>query len=273
MNLDATLEQLAHDPAATCDLAELALHLARDEYPDLKIALYLEHLEELSRESRRRLRGDLEMRVAGLCHYLFQERGFRGNCQDYYDPRNSYLNDVLDRRLGIPISLSVLVMAVGARVGLQIEGVGLPGHFIVKAVGPGREILFDPFHGGRLLTPGDCELLVQQVTGRPFEISPEHLTALPLGLLVQRLLNNLRFIYLRRQDYCRAARILRRMRQLDPEDARLHRDLGLCYVHLGQEGRAIDHLRSYLLAQPQAPDRESICRLLRQAQRHLARWN
>src|SRR5437773_10084362 len=115
MNLEAALETLARDPAAPLDLAELALSLARDEYPDLDVEAYLGELDGMAHEARRYLRGDLAARVSGLCRYLFHDMGFRGNQADYYDPRNSYLNQVLDRRLGIPISLSAVVIAVGRR--------------------------------------------------------------------------------------------------------------------------------------------------------------
>src|SRR5438045_1809232 len=135
MDLNAELDRLAEDPRHPCDLAELALHLAADEYPELDVSAYLAKLETLAGEAKAELRGDLAERVAGLCRFLFEERGFRGNEQHYYDPRNSYLNEVIDRGQGIPITLSVLTMAVGERAGLAVAGVGLPGHFVVKAVG------------------------------------------------------------------------------------------------------------------------------------------
>jgi regulator of sirC expression with transglutaminase-like and TPR domain len=273
MELETALDQLAHDPAAPLDVAELALHIARDEYPDLDVEAHLCELDAMAHEARAYLRGDLEARVAGLCRCLFHDLGFRGNCQDYYDPRNSYLNQVLDRRTGIPISLSAVAMAVGARAGLQVEGVGLPGHFVVKAFEGGREVLFDPFHGGRRLTPCDCELLVQQVTGRPFEATAAGLAGIPLALMVQRMLANLKGIYLRAQDFGRAARVLERLRQLDPDDPALRRDLGACLVQVGRQGQAIDHLDAYLAAAPQAADAESVRRLLGKARRLLAQWN
>ncbi len=133
--------------------------------------------------------------------------GFRGNQQDYYDARNSYFNDVLDRRTGIPITLSAVAMAVGRRAGLDIVGVGLPGHFVAKAIADGEEVLFDPFHSGRRLTPEKCQRLVEQVTGMPFEINDEALQAVSLGSMVLRMLNNLKGVYLRTGDYERGARI------------------------------------------------------------------
>src|SRR5262245_6283077 len=122
MNLEAALELLSREPAAPLDLAELALMLARDEYTGLDVEGYLAELDAMAGEAKAYVRGDLAARVTGLCRYLFHELGFRGNAQDYYDPRNSYLNQVLDRRTGIPISLSAVAMIVGNRVGLTVVG-------------------------------------------------------------------------------------------------------------------------------------------------------
>src|SRR6516165_5252118 len=149
MNLDVVLTLLAQTPDAPLDLAEVVLSLAQDEYPSLDVEAYLSELDGMAHEARGKLRGSLAARVKGLCRYLFHDMGFRGNQQDYYDARNSYLNDVLDRRTGIPITLSAVTMAVGQRAGLDVVGVGLPGHFIAKAVEGDEEVLFDPFHGGR----------------------------------------------------------------------------------------------------------------------------
>jgi regulator of sirC expression with transglutaminase-like and TPR domain len=273
MNLDAALDVLAREPTAPLDVAELALHLARDEYPDLDVEAHLGELNGMAHEARRYLRGDLRARVTGLCRYLFHEMGFRGNTRSYYEAGNSYLNVVLERRTGIPISLSAVTMAVGTRAGLDIVGVGLPGHFVVKAVDDGREVLFDPFHGGRLLTPADCEHLVQQVTQQPFQTTAEHLAALPVGRMVQRMLNNLKGVYLGEGDFRRAVRVMERLRQLDPDDPLQRRDLGASLVHAGQPGKAIDHLTAYLRAVPDAGDADAVGRLLRQARGLLAAWN
>ena len=169
MNLDFILEHLAVHPGAAFDVAEVALHLARDRFADLDVEAQLSELNALAPEASGFVRGNLGARVQGFCRYLFHELGFHGNTKDYYDPRNSYLHLVLERRTGIPITLSVVAMALGLRCGLDIQGVGLPGHFIAKVVEGDREIFFDPFHGGRQLTPTDCEHLVRQVTGGQFQ--------------------------------------------------------------------------------------------------------
>ena len=202
--------------------------------------------------------GDLERRVAGLSQFLFDDLRFRGNVQDYYSPDNSYLNRVLDRRLGLPITLSVVTMAVAARAGLTVHGVGLPGHFVAKAVDGQEEVIFDPFHGGQVLTPCDCELLVQQVTGKPFAATRQVLQPLPLGVLARRMLTNLKSAYLRRGDFLRAIRTIGRIRQLVPDDANERRDLGICLVHAGQPGPAIDLLTEYLDIAPQGPDVDKV---------------
>src|ERR1051326_1987461 len=124
MDLDAALARLATHPNCAFDVAEMALLLARDEYPGLDVEAYLAEIQAMAHEAQDYVRGDFEARVHGLCRYLFHEMGFHGNVQDYFDPRNSYLNEVLDRRAGIPISLAIIAMAVGQRVGLEITGIG-----------------------------------------------------------------------------------------------------------------------------------------------------
>lgn len=271
--LDSLLEQLARDPSADVDLAAVALHLAADEYPDLDVSAYLDRLTDLADRARSHLGGGLEECVKGLCRFLFDEEGFAGNTDHYYDPRNSYLNEVMDRRIGIPITLSVLAMAVGRQVELNIVGVGLPGHFIAKAVRDGEEVLFDPFHGGDILTPDGCEELVTAVTGRQFPMTPELLAATPPGLIVVRLLNNLWSIYVQQEDFARVARVLGRLRQLSPHDETLRRDLGAALLRSGKPGPAIDHLKAYLETSPYAVDADEVRALLGRALADVARWN
>jgi len=273
MNLDDSLTQLARDPSAPLDVAEVALHLAQDEYPALDVEACLGELASMAHEARRYVRGNLAAQASGLCRYLFHEMGFRGNVKDYYDPLNSYFNQVLERRTGIPITLSALTMAVGNRAGLEMRGVGLPGHFIVKAVQGDDEVLIDPFHGGRILTETDCENLVRQSTGVAFEASALALAAIPLGLMIKRMLGNLKSIYLGLEDWPRALRVLVRLFQLDERDAVLRRDLGTTHVKLRQFGKAIDHLRFYLEQAPEAQDAAAITKVLKSAERGVAEWN
>jgi regulator of sirC expression with transglutaminase-like and TPR domain len=271
--IDSLLDQLAQDPAADVDLAAVALHLAADEYPDLDVSAYLDRLAELADRARPYLGGSLAESVAGLCRFLFEDEGFAGNTDHYYDPRNSYLNEVMDRKVGIPITLSVLAMAVGRHVELTVLGVGLPGHFIAKAVRDGEAVLFDPFHGGDILTPDGCEELVTAVTGRSFPLTPELLAATPPGLIVTRMLNNLRAIYTQQEDFACVARVIGRLRQLAPGDETLRRDLGATLLRAGKPGPAIDHLKAYLEAAPDAADAKEVRVLLGRALADVARWN
>src|SRR5262245_20169598 len=230
MNLNLALTKLACEHDAALGLYELSLHLAGEEYTGVDVDGYLAELTALAHDVRPRLRGRLPTRVAALTRYLFHELGFRGNAQDYYDPRNSYFNQVLDRRLGIPLTLSLVTMAIGSRAGLPVFGVGLPGHFIVKAALEGDEQLFDPFHGGRLLEADECGALVERVTGTAFEVTAEALAPAPPLMIVVRMLTNLKAIYLRTGDFVRAARVIARLAQLLPADPTQRRDLGVCLL-------------------------------------------
>jgi len=247
--------------------------MARTEYADLDVEAYLSELTALAHELRGRLRGGLEARADILCRYLFHDLGFHGNRRDYYDPRNSYLNDVLDRRTGLPIALSAVAMAVGARAGLTVVGVGLPGHFVAKVVEGGREVLFDPFHGGRRLTSDECAILVEQTTGVPFQATPEALRPVPVGLIVLRMLSNLKGVYLRQGDYPRAVRVIEQLRLLSPDDVLQRRDLGAALMQAGQPGRALAHLEAYLAGRPDAGDGDEVRRLLTAARTMVAGWN
>lgn len=274
MNLDTTLSLLAREPTAAVDLAEVSLLLSRDEYPQLDVEAHLAELRGMAHEARQHMHGSPAAQLRGLCRYLFHDLGFRGNVQDYYDPRNSYLNEVLERRLGIPITLSVTAMAVAARAGLHVAGVGLPGHFVAKLVAEdGTEQIFDPFHGGRLLTAEACELLVQQAAGIDFHASAQTLQPAPAGLIVQRMLNNLKGIYLQGSDFRRAVRVIERLRQLSPDDPLQVRDHGAALLQAGEPGPAIDLLQEYLEVLPQAGDAEAVGKLLAQARGAVARWN
>lgn len=273
MNLDLVLADLSRDPDADHDLAAVALELAREEYPALDIAGYLDQIRDLARDARGHIGGGVREQAVGLCRYLFHEVGFHGNAKEYYDPRNSYLSDVLDRLTGIPITLSLVTIAVGQRIGLPLEGLGLPGHFVVQCRATEPHLFIDPFHGGRLLTPDQCEALVARVTGDAAPLGPVDFQPVSPALFLQRMLNNLRGIYLRADDSRRAARILSRLHQLCPGDVHVRRDLGLCLVRNRQPGLAIDHLATYLAAVPDSDDVEKVRFLLQAARREVGRWN
>ncbi len=173
------LDRALHDfrglvSGSEIDLGGAALAVARIEYPDLVPEHSLTRLDELAARSAAAKLGDRRRAIERLRDFLFDEAGFRGNADDYYDPRNSCLNDVLDRQLGIPITLSVLIMEVGRRVGLEIQGIGLPGHFCVGARVGDELVLLDPFGGGRRLERDEAEAIASRAVGRQVELTDAH---------------------------------------------------------------------------------------------------
>lgn len=273
MKLSSALEAFSVDPRAEVDLARVALLIARDAYGTMSPRAYIRRINRLANQLRPRLTGSLAARTVELSTFLFEECGFAGNTENYYDPRNSYLNKVLDRQVGLPIALSVLAMAVGQRAGLNVVGVGLPGHFIAKSVDGNEEVLFDPFNGGQFLDLEGCEALVGSVTGQSFEATPEALAATPSGAIVARMLQNLKTAHLADRDYLRGARVTRRLTQLIPQDPTQQRDLGVLLVQAEQFGRAVDPLRAYLRAEPEAEDAGDVQKFLSRALGEVGRWN
>lgn len=257
------------------DLTRIALEIARDAYPDLEPGPYLERIEALAARVRDRAPAAAKARqVLGQINWvLFVEEGFQGNAEDYYDPKNSYLNQVIERKTGIPISLSVLYRAVAHRLGLEMEGVNLPAHFMLR-VGRGDETIFvDPFHAGALLDRQGCERRVAELVGRPVVLSDLELAPCGLDLVVTRMLRNLKAIYLRGHDFSTALPVQRRLAALNPDDPLEQRDLGMLCLQLDRPADAIAPLQSLLDARPEPEDADAIRALLRAARREVATWN
>lgn len=242
------------------DLAEAALLIAEDAYPGLDVDAYLQKLDDLAEPLRPSWRAyaPLEEMVATLNGHLFGEIGFRGNREAYYDPRNSYLNEVLDRKLGLPITLSVVYMEVARRLGLTVAGVGLPGHFIVSAERDGTSLLLDPFNGGEILGVEDCERLVQEAQGDTVPFAEAQLAPIRKRQILTRMLNNLKRTYLMRDDAVAAWPVVEKMVCLNPESAVDRRDRGLVAYRLNNFAQARQDLRFYLDRRPGAPDRVAI---------------
>ncbi len=247
-------------PDSSIRLDEAALLIAEDEYPDVDVDEYLRRIDEMAEPVRERIleHTSLLEAVGAVNGHLFGELGFRGNFEDYYDPRNSYLNEVLDRRLGIPITLSVVYMEVARRCGLAVQGIGLPGHFIVEARRGTDSVLLDPFHGGAVLTLEDCERLVQEAYGDSLPFAEEHLAPVRKRQILTRMLNNLKGIYLHEDDPGHAWRVVDKLLLLDPENAVHRRDRGLLAHRLNRFDLARSDLRYYLERRPDAPDRVAI---------------
>jgi regulator of sirC expression with transglutaminase-like and TPR domain len=266
--------QLVSRPDGRIDLARAALSIARWAYPGLDVDAYLDRLDGLARAvDGTRRSPDALGRLHRLREYLFVEQGFAGNRDDYYDPRNSFLNDVLDRRQGIPITLSLVLMEVGKRLGLAIEGIGLPGHFISGARLDDSQILLDPFNGGALLTPEDCEGLVGSVLGREVTLSPEHYAPVSGRQLLTRILANLKGAYWRREEWGRVVGAIDRLLVLDPKAATEWRDRGVAWSNLGEVRRGLGDWERYLTEFPDAEDHEAVKGHLRRARQKLAQLN
>jgi len=277
MNPDPSLlelSELVSRPDGRIDLARAALSIARWEYPRLDVDAYLERLDGLARAvDGVRRSPDALGRLHRLREYLFVEQGFAGNRDEYYDPRNSFLNDVLDRRQGIPITLSLVLMEVGKRLGLAIEGIGLPGHFIAGARLDDSQILLDPFNGGALVTPEECEELVGGVVGRPVTLWPEHYAPVSGRQLLTRMLANLKGAYWRRQEWDRVVGAIDRLLVLDPKAASEWRDRGVAWSNLGEVRRGLGDWERYLTEFPDAEDHETVKGHLRRARQKLAQLN
>ena len=195
--------------------------------------------------------------------HIFQEEGFTGDEENYYDPRNSYLNEVLERRLGIPITLSVVAMEVGRRLGLKLAGVGLPGHFILRHPAPGGDLLFDPFRGGQPLSLDDCREIVSRVSSGTMTLRAEHLrSATKLEVLV-RIMRNLKSAYVRAEDLPRALAAVERILILDPDDHDELRERGLILAKMGLATKALVDLESYLRLEPEAADSDEVWQQVR----------
>jgi regulator of sirC expression with transglutaminase-like and TPR domain len=246
-------------------LAEAALAIAAEEYPNLAADVYLGRIDALARAVDARLpaRRDTATTLRLLRTVLFEEGGFRGNAEAYYDPRNSFLNEVLDRRLGIPITLGVIYMEVAARVGLPIQGVRFPGHFLVKYVAGQREIFIDPFHGGEILSADDCVArLGAMAPGRSLE--GRHLQPATTRQILRRMLHNLEKIYVESGDDVRALWVVDRLALLAPDDPVTQRDRGLVEARLGGIAAALSDLQAYLVAEPAAADADEVRALVDQ---------
>ncbi len=254
-------------------LAEGALLIAAEEYPALDIPHYVGMLDALAQEIRPRLPagGDPVQTVASLCQFLSTEQRFCGNTGEYTDPRNSFLNEVLDRRLGIPISLAVVYIEVGRRLGLPVYGVGMPVHFLV---GYDRQdpLYVDAFHG-TVLTPEGCQRLFEEVTDGAAPFHPEYLVPTPARFMLVRMLRNLKSTYLGQGDMEHSAAAIERILLLGTYVGET-RDLGLIRYRQGKLNEARDLLEQYLAAAPgDAADRPTVEAYLAQVRSLLIRLN
>ncbi len=258
-------------PATEIDLTQAALLYARDVYPDLDPALYLNQLDEWAEDIRSDIVSSLDP-IAALNRFLFGDLHFQGNRRFYGDPRNSYLNQVIDRRLGLPITLSVLYIEIARRVGLHVDGVGLPGHFIVRHLDRDGIRYIDPFHQGRLLAENDCRNLVVDLSNGTLEYQPTMLEPVDARQILARMLNNLKNAYVQGQQFDQALAVVARLLDLAPDEPAHLRDLGLLHYQLDQYGPALHALQRYVSLADAPPD-DPIQQVITHVQIQIARLN
>jgi regulator of sirC expression with transglutaminase-like and TPR domain len=247
--------------------------MGRFEYPELNVQGYLERIDRLAGAAEREL-ASADLPALMLAQFLFDTIGFTGNAQHYADPRNSFLNEVLERRLGIPISLSVLYLEVARRTGVRADGVGLPGHFIVRAaLDNGQVVYIDPFHRGMLLSEEDCRERVRSVTDGRLPFHEAFLNPVGVHYILVRMLNNLKNFYAAASDFARAAQVVERLLVLHPDDLDEIRNLGLLYGALGRRRQAVAHLEKYLEERAGAADAEAVWRFLASITDQASKWN
>jgi len=277
LSVDERFERLAALADDQIDLVEGALLIAKSAYAELDIEDYVARIDALGQVLRDRFSADATIaeRIGALNRFLFEEQGFAPNAQDYYDPRNSYLNEVLERRTGIPITLSIVYMEVGRRVGLPLEGVPFPGHFLVKCPLEQGLVVLDPYAGGQSLTISELQARVPDSIGGEVSraIVVKMLTSATSRQILARMLRNLKSIYLEKEDYLRALPIIHWLLMLVPGDAGEVRDRGIAYVKLECFRAAVTDFESYLTLSPDAHDLEEIRGQLIELRRSAARLN
>ncbi len=257
------------------DLVRINLEIARDSYPELDEAGVLDRIEVLSDRIRDRCSpgGGVRSTIGQINWVLYVEEGFRGNDEEYFDPRNSYLNEVIGRKRGLPIALSVFYRDVARRVGLALDCVNLPMHFALRVAGGDTPLFVDPYHEGRLLGLDDCERFLGGLAQREIRLSSEEVAACDASVTVARMLRNLKANYLERKDFASALPVVRRLAALRRDDLLEQRDWGMISLQADRPGEALDPLGRYVDGRPDAPDAHAIRALLKTARREVALRN
>ena len=266
--------ELVGKPGELIDLAHSALLIAAEEDTHADVAHYLSVLDELGRAGAVRVASSPGAGIEAFNEFIFEEKRFRGNQSEYYDPHNSFLNDVLDRRVGIPITLSIVYLEVGRRAGLETQGIGMPGHFIVRAreMGSLEAALVDPFEG-KVINREDCQARLDELFEGNVSLTEEHLRTSSSREILVRLLTNLKAIYTRARLYQKALATVERILLVMPEGVAEHRDRGALLAQLDRLPEAIWATQSYLQLSPRAADAEQVKEQLHIMQRRMAMMN
>ncbi|MDX2042286.1 MAG: transglutaminase-like domain-containing protein [Acidobacteriota bacterium] len=267
--------ELVSRDETTLELDRAALLIAAGEYPRLDVEEYLSELDAFADMARARddAFADPLARIRRLSNLLFDELQFRGNAEKYYDARNSFLNDVIDRRLGLPITLSVVMIEIGRRIGLKLFGVGMPGHFMAKYADDEQEIFVDPFHGGRIVNEERCQDMVSEMYKGQMKFHPSFLYAVGKKQILARMLQNLKGIYSRAKNYHQTLAMIELALLVNPEALAEIRDRGMVCFALGKYGQARMDFEEYLRRSPQADDASEIKKRLIQLRQKQAQLN
>jgi len=256
------------------DLAEAALLIAAEEYPRLDVHSYLERLDhfgDLVREQTSGPSNAIDL-ITALNSTLFERLGFHGNTESYYDARNSYLNEVIDRRTGIPITVTLVYIEVAKRIGFPVKGVGLPFHFIAKHEDESGDLFIDPFNKGRLLGAAACASLVSEMGNGAIELQPHHLQAVTPKQILTRMLSNLLGIYAT-SDHRRALATVERILLINPNSISHIRDRGLLLGRVGESANALLELERYLSLAPGAADADNVREQIKSIKQTQAKLN
>jgi regulator of sirC expression with transglutaminase-like and TPR domain len=258
------------------DLLRAALTFARMEDPQLDIEFYVRQVEALGRRVSAKVQDpdDPAQIIAALNEVLFQEEKFHGNTVEYYDPRNSFLHDVLDRRLGIPITLALVYMEVARRLAFPLFGVGMPGHFLLKHYDvDGRSILIDAFEHGSIVTEEDCRQKLDKIYSGQLALQPEFLLPVTRRQMLTRMLNNLRSIYLSQRDFRRAVQVVDLILVIYPRSPEDVKQRAVLRYNLNNYRGALSDFEEYVKMSPDASDAEEIRQTALSLRRSMAMMN
>jgi len=270
-----TFQELVTLPEGAVPMAEGALLLACEEYPQLELAPYLDRLDEIGETVRPRLKSNpspIEA-IDTINDVLFGVLGFRGNTDDYEDPRNSFFNDVLERRVGIPITLSAVYLEVARRVEFPLSGVGMPGHFLVKYGDEQTELFVDAFNQGEILSRDDCARRFAEIFGDSQPFSERMLARTSPRQILFRMLNNLKSIYLKARTFDKGLAMVDLMLMADPSAVEQYRDRGVLNVQLRRFAAASKDFERYVKEAPTSEDRTQVEDHLKELHRIQAMMN
>jgi regulator of sirC expression with transglutaminase-like and TPR domain len=263
---------LVERPEDEISLVEAALLIARTAFPDLSVSHCSEQLDGWADRLREGLgnspsAGDI---LIHLNRILFDEEGFRGNQQNYYDPQNSFLNRVLERKLGIPITLSLIYSEVGRRAGFPVHGIALPGHFITGLLHASGTLFIDPFNRGEILTEKECQQRIEARYGRQAALDMSWKIPVGKKMFLRRMLRNLKAIYRHLNQDFQSFEMIQWILAVDPDAPDELKERGLLYESMGNDAFAVRDLERYLEVAPTSEDKDLITQkieLLRQSQR------